>query len=1010
MPLFALRHHRLSLVIAFALATTSPFAAATKPGFDYEDHYEFDATLGAPYLAAGDASRDFDLRFRFPGADYDTVVAWRLDIVNDAGFEVRTWHGEASLNSGVGAAQVHWSELDPQNGPLPYGFYHVRMRAYSLNPYTERGISYGSLQQRVERAFSDNADEVIEQTQDIQVGVVLPPEMSEFASLPVGAGTHLHAQSVAATGGLPYTVYLGNLHSQTNLSDGGGALSTCDSEQPPQSANGGTPTVAYTYAMNHGLDFLMTSEHNHMFDGSTGTNASASPTTAHNLYQSGQTMRDSFNAAHSNFLALAGLEWGVISNGGHMNIFNTPSLLEWEYNSSNQLIGDVFVAKGDYAGMYTTMKNNGWIGQFNHPASTGQFNIGGTDLAYTADGDSVMVLCEIMNSSAFSSKTDESQGAGSGYATACNKLLEAGYHVAFSSDQDNHCANWGASYTNRTGVLIPTGQALNQTNFLAALRARHVYATYDKTSQIVLTTSGGHIMGDQFNNSGSLTLTVNYAPGAGRSASQVQIFEGVPGSNGTIAQTSSTSVTTITPANGNHFYYAKITQDNGTLLYSAPVWVNQGAGGDTTAPTVSASESGTSGTITLSASASDNVGVSKVEFYIDGALQATDTTSPYSTTVNSTTLSNGSHSLTAKAYDAAGNVGTSSAVNFTVSNSTSDTTPPTVSASESGTSGTITLSATASDNVGVSKVEFYIDGTLNATDTTSPYSTTVNSTTLTNGSHSLTAKAYDAAGNVGTSSAVNFTVSNSTSDTTPPTVSASESGTSGTITLSATASDNVGVAKVEFYVDGTLNATDTTSPYSTTLNSTTLTNGSHSLVAKAYDAANNVGTSSTVSFSISNTTTPIELITNGGFESGSTAWTASSGVITNQSGESAHAGTYYAWLDGYGTATTDTVVQSVAIPSAVTSATLTFWLHIDTAETTTTKVYDTLTVQLQNSSGTVLATLATYSNLNAATGYAQKTFDVSAYKGQTVKVYFKGVEDSQDQTSFVLDDVSLKTQ
>jgi hypothetical protein len=73
-------------------------------------------------------------------------------------------------------------------------------------------------------------------------------------------------------------------------------------------------------------------------------------------------------------------------------------------------------------------------------------------------------------------------------------------------------------------------------------------------------------------------------------------------------------------------------------------------------------------------------------------------------------------------------------------------------------------------------------------------------------------------------------------------------------------------------------------------------------------------------------------------------------------------------------------------------------------------VYDTLTVQLQNSSGTVLATLATYSNLNANTGYAKKTFDVSAYKGQTVKIYFKGVEDAQDQTSFVIDDVSLKSQ
>src|SRR5437899_9336820 len=68
---------------------------------------------------------------------------------------------------------------------------------------------------------------------------------------------------------------------------------------------------------------------------------------------------------------------------------------------------------------------------------------------------------------------------------------------------------------------------------------------------------------------------------------------------------------------------------------------------DTTPPTVSASESGTSGTITLSATASDNVGVSKVEFYIDGKLHATDTAWPYLKTVDSTTLANGSQKLVA---------------------------------------------------------------------------------------------------------------------------------------------------------------------------------------------------------------------------------------------------------------------------------------------------------------------------------------------------------------------------
>ena len=906
---------RLSFFIA--LAASAVVAPSVQAAFDYQDHYEFEASLNAPYRAEANHFRTFGLDFRFPGAADGSIVAWRLDITDADGYPVRTLRGESTLLGGNAQEQVRWSERDPQNGALAAGFYQVHMRAHAINSLTGSGYAFGTLNERVDYTLAANADEVEDQSFDIQVGNLPRPAMAKFDALPVGADAGAFAKKLTATGGVPYTVYLGNLHSQTNLSDGGGPLSTCVSEQNPQSGVG-SPTDAYTYAMNDGLDFLMTSEHNHMFDGSTSTNASANPTTAKNLYQSGQTMRDSFNSAHANFLALAGLEWGVISNGGHMNIFNTPKLLEWEYNSSNQLIGDVFTAKGDYGALYTLMKTNGWIGQFNHPASSGQFVIGSTALAYTADGDQAMVLCEVMNSSAFSHNTTETETSHTSYEGACNKLLEAGYHVAFSSDQDNHCANWGASYTNRTGVLIPNGQALNLTNFYAALQARHVYATYDKTSQIVLTTSGGHMMGDQFNNSGSLTLTVNYAPGSGRSASQVQIIQGVPGSNGTVSTLASTSTVTTTPSNGLHFYYAKVTQDNGTLLFSAPVWVNQGSGGDSTPPTVSASESGTSGTITLSATASDDVGVTKVEFYVDGALNATDTSSPYSSTLDSTTLANGSHALVAKAYDAANNVGTSSTVNFSVSN---------------GGSG----------------------------------------------------------------------------DTTPPTVSGSESGTSGTITFSATASDNVGVTKVEFYVDNVLKATDTSSPYSSTLDSTTLSNGTHVLTAKAYDAAGNVG-SSGVNFSVNNVIVETELVQNGGFESGSSNWTASTGVITNDSGEAAHAGSYKAWLDGYGTATTDTVTQTVTIPSGITTATLSFWLHIDTAETSTSTAYDKLTVQLQNSSGTVLTTLATYSNLNKNTGYAQKTFDVSAYKGQTVKIYFKGVEDSTMQTSFVIDDVSLRAQ
>ncbi|MET7615584.1 hydrolase [Streptomyces sp. NPDC005408] len=155
------------------------------------------------------------------------------------------------------------------------------------------------------------------------------------------------------------------------------------------------------------------------------------------------------------------------------------------------------------------------------------------------------------------------------------------------------------------------------------------------------------------------------------------------------------------------------------------------------------------------------------------------------------------------------------------------------------------------------------------------------------------------------------------------------------------------------------------------------------------------------------TCTAAQLLANPGFESGATSWSASSGVITTDAGEAARTGSYKAWLNGYGSAHTDTLSQSVTIPASCTAAAFSFHLHVDTAETTTSTAYDTLKVQVLNSSGTVLATLATYSNLNAASGYSQRSFSLGAYAGQSVTLKFTGTEGSQLQTSFVVDDTAL---
>jgi len=204
------------------------------------------------------------------------------------------------------------------------------------------------------------------------------------------------------------------------------------------------------------------------------------------------------------------------------------------------------------------------------------------------------------------------------------------------------------------------------------------------------------------------------------------------------------------------------------------------AGPDTIAPvtaiTAPAAGATVSGTASVTASASDNVGVTKVEFYVDGALASTDTNAPYTFSWNTTAVADGSHSLSSKAYDAANNIGTSASVSVTVDNSApADTTAPTtaITAPSAGAtvSGTTNVTASASDNVGVTNVEFYVDGVFAGSDSSAPYTFSWNTLTATNGSHSLSSKAYDAAGNSGTSTSVSVTVNNATGDVTPPVIS-----------------------------------------------------------------------------------------------------------------------------------------------------------------------------------------------------------------------------------------------
>ncbi|WLT32521.1 Ig-like domain-containing protein [Geothrix sp. PMB-07] len=566
----------------------------------------------------------------------------------------------------------------------------------------------------------------------------------------------------------------------------------------------------------------------------------------------------------------------ALANGSH-------SLVAKAYDAAGNVGTSstvAFTLNNDFTAPTVAAKVTGTSGTLTFSATAAD-NVGVTRVDYYVDG--------VLKGSATASpytfafvSTALANGSHSLVAKAYDAAGNVGTStsVAFTLNNDLTAPNVVAKVTGTSGTLTFSATATDNVGVIrvdyyvdGALKGSSTVSPYNVTFLSTTLTDGNHsLVAKAYDAAGNVGTSATLTFATKNDITAPTVVAKVTGTSGTLSfsatATDNVGVTrvdyyvdgvlkgsaTASPyafafvstvlANGSHSLVAKAYDASGNVGTSATVTFT--VNNDLIAPTVAAKVTGTSGTLTFSATATDNVGVTRVDYYVDGVLKGSATASPYAFAFVSTALANGNHSLVAKAYDAAGNVGTSATVVFSLSN---DLTAPTVVAKVTGTSGTLTFSATAADNVGVTRVEYYVDGVLKGSASASPYNLAFLSTTLIDGNHTLVAKAYDAAGNVGTSAALAFAIKN---DNTAPTVAAQVSGTSGTVTFSATATDNVGVTRVDYYVDGALKGSATASPYTFAFDSTTVTNASHSLVAKAYDASGNVGTSATVAFSINN--------------------------------------------------------------------------------------------------------------------------------------------------------------
>src|SRR5262249_35426158 len=290
-----------------------------------------------------------------------------------------------------------------------------------------------------------------------------------------------------------------------------------------------------------------------------------------------------------------------------------------------------------------------------------------------------------------------------------------------------------------------------------------------------------------------------------------------------------------------------------------------------TSPSGGATVSGKS--VQVSANASSNAGIAGVQFKLDGGnLGPVITAAPYTTTWDTTQVTNGPHTITAVATDVSANQATSSGVavlvsNVAMANSVSITTP---SSGATVSGNAVTVQANASATAGIASVQFQLDGgNLGSRVTAAPYVITWNTTLVLNGIHTLTAVASDGAGNQLTSAAVQVTVTNAAAPLTIS-ITAPISGVtaSGPVTIVATASGSSKVASVQFKVDGiNLGSAVTVSPYFILWNTLQASNGVHILTATAQDNAGNSATSApvTVIVAASSNPTPANLnVPNGG--------------------------------------------------------------------------------------------------------------------------------------------------
>ena len=346
-----------------------------------------------------------------------------------------------------------------------------------------------------------------------------------------------------------YNFYFGNIHAHSSYSDGNQDSSTSNITKPIQDFN---------YAKNaQHIDFYGISEHNHQSAGMTN------PAHFH------QGMADALAATTSSFVALYGMEWGVISGGGHVIVYGYDSLMGWDNNDY-----DVYVAQNDYTTLWKKINEKpDAFAYLAHPAATDYNNLFSN--AANLSADNAIVGLAARSGPASSTNNTYSNPSTGNYIARYNDALRRGYHLGVGLDHDTHNSVFGKQTAGRLVVLAPS---LTRSDILDAIRNMRFYSSDDWNVKVNFTIKNKP-MGSILSYTGAATISANVTdPDVSETVSSIAINYGVPGSGTnptvltTVTNTANLSYTHNLANNSTYYYYLKITQNDGNIIWTSPIW------------------------------------------------------------------------------------------------------------------------------------------------------------------------------------------------------------------------------------------------------------------------------------------------------------------------------------------------------------------------------------------------------------------------------------------------------